>query len=159
MQGFFELIPSKEFLLLCTVRYDIARGTARRQGATQSLVKSRKPWQRTRRAWYSTTAPYSFFYMGFLSYGIYHIFSGYVISCRGAAGLNSAGGSVPSIMELLHWQFGQTKGEKSFRSPLKPQAWRRCSNSTPSPSSPRPTSVSFPLCAVCYLSIQDNKIF
>ena len=53
-----------------------------------------------------------------LSYGIYPIFSGYVLSCPGAA--------VTSIMELLRGQFGQTMGEKSFKAPLQNAGLASC---------------------------------
>ena len=43
------------------------------------------------------------------SYGAYPLFEGYVLSCPGAA-LNISTKAVPSILELLHWQFGLLKG-------------------------------------------------
>ena len=38
------------------------------------------------------------------SYGAYQLFEGYVLSCPGAAS-NISTKTVPSILELLHWQF------------------------------------------------------
>ena len=43
------------------------------------------------------------------SYGAYPFFEGHVLSCPGAA-LNISCSTVPSILELLHWQFGMLKG-------------------------------------------------
>ena len=47
------------------------------------------------------------------SYGAYPLFNGYVLSCPGAA-LSISTKAVPSILELLHWQFGLLMGHRSF---------------------------------------------
>ncbi|OLP98267.1 hypothetical protein AK812_SmicGene19293 [Symbiodinium microadriaticum] len=45
------------------------------------------------------------------TYGTYKIFSGFVLSCPGAAlNINHSSAGVPSILELLHWHFGQCMG-------------------------------------------------
>ena len=49
------------------------------------------------------------------TYGTYKIFSGFVLSCPGAAlNINHSSAGVPSILELLHWHFGQCMGARSF---------------------------------------------
>ncbi|CAE7244687.1 unnamed protein product [Symbiodinium sp. CCMP2456] len=55
------------------------------------------------------------------SYGIYPIFDGYVLSCPGAA-MALSSSTAPSILELLHWQFGQTMGSHSFKAPVQNEA-------------------------------------
>ena len=50
------------------------------------------------------------------SYGTYPLFAGHVLSCPGAA-LNISCSTVPSILELLHWQFSILKGfQAAFQS-------------------------------------------
>ena len=54
------------------------------------------------------------------TYGTYKIFSSFVLSCPGAAlNINNSGTGVPSILELLHWHFGQCMGARSFSAPYR----------------------------------------
>ena len=54
------------------------------------------------------------------SYGAYPLFNGYVLSCPGAA-LNISAKAVPSILELLPWQFGLLMGHRSFKAAYQSQ--------------------------------------
>ena len=56
------------------------------------------------------------------SYGLYQHYAGYVLSCPGASLALGTTQGVPSIVELLYWQFGQMLGSSSFTAPC--QDWK-----------------------------------